>query len=529
MPKSIGFIVNDGGIIFLHMMRLVLTNGRTLQRLILIVFLIVLPAVSFQGQPSSGVIINSDIRLFTTMAALNVAGYDVELAAQYHPVREAVRKLGENLDASLVQRLKTFYTTHKGNQPDDAQLPKYISLAVNLSNPPDFKPIVREELLPPDARSVADFVPLLQEFYEKAAVSERREQFRPEYQQEINELGPLLREMIVAGDSYLRVPLGGAIQQTMSIYVELAAPVNSVNVRSYQDDYYVVMGSATSPRIDDVRHAYLHFQLDGLIARSLPRIQNGNALLALVARAAGVQREYVNDFYIMTAESLIRAVELRMDRVAAVPAHEAIDGYYRSGLLLAPYFYEALGEYEQREESIREYLPVIASAVSVKDEQIRFQEKFAKIPVPERIVARPEVPEPLPEPPVNPMRELLRAGETAFNTNDNAAAKAAFEKVLNDFDRSNGAALYGLALIASKDEDSEAAQDLFDRTIRSNSAEPGMKVWSYIFLARIFDLECNREKALEYYQQAVKIGDNTRNAQTVAGEGLKAPFGGGCR
>jgi hypothetical protein len=56
-----------------------------------------------------------------------------------------------------------------------------------------------------------------------------------------------------------------------------------------------------------------------------------------------------------------------------------------------------------------------------------------------------------------------------------------------------------------------------------------MKVWSYIYLARIFDLECERERAVEYYRQALKVGDNTRNAQSVAQEGLNKPYGDGCR
>src|SRR5207248_4123594 len=40
----------------------------------------------------------------------------------------------------------------------------------------------------------------------------------------------------------------------------LAAPANTVNVRSNQDRYYVIIGSSTVPRVDDIRHAYLHFR-----------------------------------------------------------------------------------------------------------------------------------------------------------------------------------------------------------------------------------------------------------------------------
>jgi Tfp pilus assembly protein PilF len=123
----------------------------------------------------------------------------------------------------------------------------------------------------------------------------------------------------------------------------------------------------------------------------------------------------------------------------------------------------------------------------------------------------------------------LRQAETAFNAGDLAKAQSNFEKVLSDYDRNSGPALYGLGLIASKRGDSEAAKQNFDRTIRTDSASPGMKVWAYIYLARIFDLQCMRDRAVEYYQQAVKVGDDTRNAQSVAREGVAKPYGGGCK
>jgi hypothetical protein len=56
-----------------------------------------------------------------------------------------------------------------------------------------------------------------------------------------------------------------------------------------------------------------------------------------------------------------------------------------------------------------------------------------------------------------------------------------------------------------------------------------MRVWSYIYLGRIFDIECNRERAVSNYEQAIKVGDNTRNAQAAARQGLSRPYGDGCR
>src|SRR5262245_8550876 len=80
------------------------------------------------GQSSRGVGVDADLRMFTTLAALNAAGFDVELGSQYHPARAAVRKFADGLDPDLKKRLKQFYDSHKAGQPDEAQLAKYISL-----------------------------------------------------------------------------------------------------------------------------------------------------------------------------------------------------------------------------------------------------------------------------------------------------------------------------------------------------------------------------------------------------------------
>jgi tetratricopeptide (TPR) repeat protein len=481
------------------------------------------------AQTTTNVTIQRDLRLFTTMAALNVAGFDVEFGNQYAPVREEVRKYATEVDPDLVARLKAFYASRKGNQTDEAQLPKYISLAVNLTDAPAFKPLTREEVMPPDARSVLGFEDLMREFYEKAHLSRHWLELRARYDRAIAQVGPALRDLIVRTDAYMRVPLGGFASRSMAIYLELAAPINTVNLRSNQDSYYVIIGDSSSPRADDIRHAYLHFQLDNLVASNVAKIQNSTQLLNLVKKAEGVDPAYTTEFHVMTAESLIRALELRMDRLPAVRARENVDTFYRSGLLFVPYFYSALEAYEKGDVSLRESFAPMLRNIQLQTEQARFDQTFYKIPVPQKTVARPEVPQPPPAPPADPTRDLLKEAETAFNAGDTTKAQAAFERVLSDFDRENGSAMYGLALIASKKGDSNEAQQYFERTIRSNSSELGMKVWSYIYLARIFDLECSRPRAIEYYQQAIKVGDNTRNAQAAAREGVQKPYGDGCR
>src|SRR5205809_2616459 len=128
-------------------------------------FLVILALSTLTFAQTTNVTIQPDLRLFTAMAALNAAGFDIEFGSQYHPVREAVRKYASEVDPDLISRLKAFYKSRKGNQTDEAQLAKYVSLAVSISDAPNFKPFTRDEVLPPDARSVVGFADLMREFY----------------------------------------------------------------------------------------------------------------------------------------------------------------------------------------------------------------------------------------------------------------------------------------------------------------------------------------------------------------------------
>jgi tetratricopeptide (TPR) repeat protein len=474
----------------------------------------------------SMIVIDEDLRFFTTIAALNVAGFDVELSSQYHPVRAEIRKIAASLDPSLVKKLRDFYNTHKGGAADEDQLAKYISLAVVLSDPPSFKPVAREESLPDDARSVLGFAPLLQEFYQKAAVPKIWAAVGPVYEAEMDRIGPSIRNAIARSDSYLRVSSGGVSSQTMKISVELGAPQNSVNVRNYQDNYYVVLGYASTPKIEEMRHAYLHVRLNNYANAAAVKVQKRSDILALLSGEEGVQRDYATNFENMMAESLVRAVELRIDREAAPSAEEKIRKYYRSGLLLAPYYYEALSTYEAGETPLRSEVATLSAAIDAGKEQTRFQETFHSIPLPEPQPLRAEVPA---APRVDPVLDLLRYAQAVFDK-DKPRAREAFEKVLKDYDPNNGKALYGLALIEmDKATNLDEALQYFERTIKSESADPSMKTWSYIYSGHILDFKCNRAAAIENYQKAIETGDDTRDAQKTAKRDLAQPFGGECR
>jgi tetratricopeptide (TPR) repeat protein len=473
--------------------------------------------------------IGPDLRIFAMTAALNAAGFDGENRAQYLPVRADVRKFATAISPDLARRMKAFYASNKADESDEAQLTKYVALAVALTDPPDLKLSVREPLLGDGARSVLGFVDLLREFCQQVRITERWSEFRPRYESEADALGPKIRDLLFQTQGYLLLNLAGDLRAgSLAFYVELAAPLNSVTFFSTIDDYHVVLGGAVTPRMDEIRHAYFHYILDGLVLREIPKIENGTALLALASKEEGVQHEFTRDLHLMVTESLIRALELRMDHVPAATARTRVDGDYRTGLLLTPYFYDGLAEFELQDSSIRDYLPKMTTAIQVKEETKRFNETFRGIALPSQRVARSEVPKVQAPPPVDPLAELLKEGQIAFNAGQDVQARIAFEKALAR-DGNNGSALYGLALIASKDGDSEIAGTYFQRALASDSTQLSMKVWAHIYLGRISDLDCKRADAIAHYSAAIKTGDDTKSAQSAARQGVDKPFGDACR
>ena len=84
--------------------------------------------------------------------------------------------------------------------------------------------------------------------------------------------------------------------------------------------------------------------------------------------------------------------------------------------------------------------------------------------------------------------------------------------------------MYGLGIISVSQSNKMLARDYFIKAIDSMSSPDSIKVWSHIYLGRLFEIENNRTEAIVHYLAAVQLRDDTRNAQTVAQQGLENPF-----
>ena len=75
------------------------------------------------------------------------------------------------------------------------------------------------------------------------------------------------RRVLLEANAYLRNPTSGYMGRRFFVLVEMLAPPNQVHTRSYKDDYFIVITPAAQPRVEQVRHAYLHYLLDPLTAK----------------------------------------------------------------------------------------------------------------------------------------------------------------------------------------------------------------------------------------------------------------------
>lgn len=483
------------------------------------------PASAAQNANSSASL-ERNLRIFTVVAALNAAGFDVELASDYHPVRRQVREELESLDPGLRSRLEAFFEEHRADGPEQDELSRYVALALSLTDPPEMTLATEGMFTPPEARELVDFAPLVSEVYREADIIQLWTRLAPAYNAELDRMIPPLRRMVERSNAYLRELPGPRDGRRMVAYLELTAPVNSVHIKNYPDNLYLVLGPSAQIPESDVRHAYLHLVLDPIVARSRGELTRSEDMLDWLDETDDVSGEHVDDFEIMVIESLIRAVEVRIDELGEAEASAAIASGYREGLLLLPYFVDQLKEYETQPAGMARHFEYIVRELDLEDERERFDTTFFTIDPPAVIEARATVPAPAPR--ADPIRSRLVEGQAAFNSGENDAARQAFEDVLDETGGENGPALYGMGLIASREGDPQAATDYFLRTIESVSADAGMKTWSHIFIGRIQDIGCQRDAAVERYRAALAIGDDTNNARAAAESGLAAPYGGGC-
>ncbi|MFQ5927084.1 MAG: hypothetical protein ACE5MH_06580 [Terriglobia bacterium] len=484
-------------------------------RILTLSALLLLLASPRTAAASSDVNLDASERVFAVLAAVSLAGLNPRFAQDNVP--RAVSDLWAHLrllPSSTVTPLREFVAQHRqGSLHED--LSRYLSLALLLSDPPEFAFLLAPHELPPDVKEIRGFRQLVKNFYTEADLHSFWGRYLTVYEGEMARLQPDLSQALLRARAYLRLLSESTLGRRYVVFLEWLAPPGLTSARSYGDKYYLVVNPLQGDLLAAGRHQYLHFLVDPLAVKYAEAIGEKADLHELARRAPRLPGPYRNDFLLLTTECLIRAIELRLDAVPKPQVAVRVSELEQQGYVLTRYFLQALLRFEQVEPSFRFYFPELLAALDPLQERERLESIAFALSE-----ERAGVPEPLafarPEP-------LLAHAERELTRGNHETARMLFERVLSEYDGEEPRALYGLAVIASVQQDAEQARHYFERTTRV-ARDPHMLGWTHVYLGRIYDLAGERRAALAQYRAALAVRGISEKIQEAARRGLEAPY-----
>ena len=473
----------------------------------------------------SPITIESSPQLFAVMSSLMAAGYDVEASgATATPALVQLRTDLEHLQGPAADALRQFYRDHQLADPGET-LSRYISFALVIGSPPKFNYILSHDQLPPDVLAIEDFQEVLAKFYAEAGLDRRWANVEPEYNHESDRLQSPMRQIVLVSTAYLREVLKPEGGRSFTVFVEPLVG-NKINFRNFGDHYAVVVGNTSQPPLDNIRHAFLHFLLDPLPLRYREIVESKRPLLEIAARAPRLPVVYQQDFIAFFTECLIRAVELRLRRLAPAQLEAALAEADTSGYVLERPLVQQLQIFEKAEPAMHYYFPDLVRGIDVAAEQKRLQGiQFAAADAPEKAE----------DPRTEQMAELNRwlgQGDRQIAMQDAQGAAATFESILQKYPNLPRA-LYGLAVASVLQGNGERAKELFEKLVAAPApagqpaamtGDPRILAWSHVYLGRIHDLQGDRELAVKEYRAALAVQGAPEAARLAAQNGVAAAY-----
>ena len=507
------------------------------------------------AQPEAGgsaVTLETSEPLFYISVALNTCGYDTDLVAS-SPVRRKIREeINTQVAASPAARtsrdaLCSYVRDHTLTDAS-LNLAQYISLALYLAPPPELTPTVDETELPPDSTQVVNILPLLRTFADDIHLNAIWVEHRPEYEDLTARVHTPLTKMILNTNIYLRLPASSYDGRRFLVLLEPMLAPSATNARIYANDYIVVASPAGEPlgavHMDDIRHSYLHYEIEPLVyarAQAMDRLQP----LLKAVQDAPLEYTYKTEIVPLITECLIKAIETHtMDvgltkperpgpevraradlerydaemtdynRQAEAVRRKAVSLAMRQGWVLVDYFYNEITSMEKDGISLKENMGQMVYGMDVDRERHKDQQ-IAFLPTGSHDVLRR----------ATTQLTGLQLAEMKMFKGDLTGASDIANKVLADPNGDHAQAHYVLARVNLMQRQPGAALDDF-QTVLDTSKDPRTLAWSHIYLGRLYDImpQPDRQKAIAEYQAALTVRDAQPDTKAAAEAGIKQPF-----
>jgi hypothetical protein len=493
------------------------------------------PAISLQTSAA----------LFYVAAGLNACGYDDELEAS-DPIRLHVREqMKVALEASEAARtardgLCAYIAQHRLSS-STRDLAQYISLALYLTPPPELALSVPVTDLPPDSTQVVEVLPLLRDFANAVGLNAIWFSNKAAYDEQVNNLHDPLTKMILSTNVYLKMPTSTYDGRRFMVVLEPMLAPSTVNARVYSTDYVVVASPVNAQiRMSDVRHTYLHYEVEPLLFAHPTSTDRLLPVLKAV-REAPLDYTYRSDIVSLVVECIVRAIEARtMDTgipVFKAPAkvthaelaqvdrerqeyqqkseavrQQAVRLAMSQGYILTAYFYDQLKPFENDPASLKDSIGEMVYGMDAES-QIRRSKTIPFAAEGSQDVVR-RVPRTL---------HGLDLAEMKLMKGDTAAAAELAQQALAQKSGDPARANFILARCAILNRNTQAAVDGFEDTIKE-SKDPRLLAWSHIYLGRIYDINDRRDEAIEEYRAALTVRDGQSDTRQAAEKGLEEPY-----
>ncbi|MFL6465069.1 MAG: tetratricopeptide repeat protein [Bryobacteraceae bacterium] len=456
--------------------------------------------------------------LFTTLAAINAAGYDAGINSplnDHYKVRTQIRQELAARKIPSLPELTAFYKQHK-KPTDTGDLSQYISFALVANGPPNFEVPTQ---VPPDVQALAGLSELLTRFYKEGNLEDLWNRAQPAYTTAMSEYQEPVIGTLFETNGYLRNP-SGYLGRRFQIYLDLLAAPDQIQVRSYRDDYFLVISPTTAPVVDEIRDAYLAYLLDPLTFKYSEVIKSKKVLQKYAESAPALDLAYKDDWSLLVTKCLIKALDSRFIHGGPEKRQAFINQAMREGFILTAGLAELLPNYEKQQDAFRLYYPDLISALDVKKEEKRLKNVEFAQSLPPRVIAPPAKIQ------LDPAEESLQSAEGLFQQKDYENARKLYKKTLEQTSdkAKQGRAYYGLALIDLGEKRWDEALNLFQRTVDTNP-DPATTAWSHYYLGQLAIKTGDFDKATAEFKHTLAIEGASAKAREAAEKALQSTSG----
>jgi len=315
----------------------------------------------------------------------------------------------------------------------------------------------------------------------------------------------------------LKLPSAGYLGRRFVVYVDPMGAPGQTNARNYAADYYVVISPTSgATKMQQIRHTYLHYELDPMAMKNGGSFKRLEPLLDEV-KSAPMDEVFKSNISLLLTECLVRAIEARTLGNAKTPEADRlkiVEAADREGYILTRYFYDELVKFEKDPAGMRTAYSGMLERIDLGKEMKRASMlEFAGEASPELLHLASRKNE-----------HLLLNAERRLAAGDRETAQKLAQQALDEQEEDPGRALFILAEVATANRDMQGARTYFEKALQM-AHEPKVVAWSHIYLGRIFDLQEDRDSAVDHYRAALNgAGGSLPEVKAAAERGIQQPY-----